>query len=57
MPVIRCMNLIAYIQKSIDNILCLLCTFVRAYIDNITISARLFEKYIADFQVIFDFHI
>ena len=48
MSVIEYINLVTYVQKSIDNILCLLCIFVRAYIDNIMIGAGLLEKHRAD---------
>lgn len=53
-PVMGCMNSIAYVQRKIDDILRPLRAFVRAYIDDIVTGARSLPEHIANLRAIFD---
>lgn len=53
-PVMGCKNSVAYIQRSINNILRPLKEFVRVYIDDIVSRACFFSKHVVDLQAIFD---
>lgn len=52
--VMRCKNSVAYVQRSIDNILRSLKNFVRAYINDIDSGACFFTWHVIDLQAIFD---
>ena len=53
-PIMGYINLVAYVQREINNILCSVRSWARAYIDNIVCKAKLLPNLLEKLQILFE---